>query len=209
MAVRRSSGLAAALTRDHALSRNLFLLAGLAATAVAIIVGLRHPAAFWLLLLSIPTLAVSLLDLIQMQHSLRRNYPASARFRWFFEWLRPFVRSYIVESDLDGRPFSQDERALVYARAKGDVAAHPFGTELDVYSDEYEWLAHSIALRSLADRLGISHVVLLSLHERLHVRRRDQLHIVTEPPNLTRPMMRAAARLHSDRATGQLSEEAK
>lgn len=143
--MRRSSSLAAALTRDHALSRNLFLLAGLAASAVAIIVGLRHPAVFWLLLLSIPTLAVSLLDLFQTQHSLRRNYPASARFRWFFEWLRPFVRSYIVESDLDGRPFSHDERALVYARAKGDVAAHPFGTELDVYSDEYEWLAHSIA----------------------------------------------------------------
>lgn len=50
-----------------------------------------------------------------------------------------------MESDLDGRPFSHDERALVYARAKGDVSTHPFGTELDVYSEEYEWLAHSIA----------------------------------------------------------------
>jgi hypothetical protein len=59
--------------------------------------------------------------------------------------VRAFLRAYIVESDLDGRPFSHDERALVYARAKGDVLARPFGTELDVYSDEYEWLAHSIA----------------------------------------------------------------
>src|SRR3546814_9173052 len=54
------------------------------------------------------------------------------------------MRSYLVESDLDGRPFSHDERALVYARAKGQEDAHPFGTELDVYSGEYEWLAHSI-----------------------------------------------------------------
>lgn len=78
-------------------------------------------------------------------NTLRRNYPASARLRWFFEWLRPFVRSYLVESDLDGRPFSHDERALVYARAKGDNSSHPFGTELDVYGREYKWLAHSIA----------------------------------------------------------------
>src|SRR3546814_17774660 len=30
-------------------------------------------------------------------------------------------------------------------RAKGQLDSHPFGTELDVYSDEYEWMSHSIA----------------------------------------------------------------
>ncbi|WP_232492758.1 FMN-binding glutamate synthase family protein [Novosphingobium kaempferiae] len=140
-----ASGLVAALTRDHALSRNLLLLAALVGTVASIAIGTHHPAALWILLLSLPVSVLSLVDLFQTKHSLRRNYPASARFRWLFEWLRPFLRAYIVESDLDGRPFSHDERALVYARAKGDVSAHPFGTELDVYSDEYEWLAHSIA----------------------------------------------------------------
>ena len=61
------------------------------------------------------------------------------------EDLRPFAQAYIVEDDLDGRPFSHQERALIYARAKGDLDAHPMGTELDVYSDEYEWMSHSIA----------------------------------------------------------------
>ena len=60
------------------------------------------------------------------------------------EDLRPFAQAYVVEDDLEGRPFSHQERALVYARAKGDLDAHPMGTELDVYSDEYEWLSHSI-----------------------------------------------------------------
>ncbi|WP_313442496.1 FMN-binding glutamate synthase family protein [Novosphingobium sp.] len=138
-------GLVAALTRDHALSRNLVLLSGLVGTLAALVAGRRYPNAFWALVIILPVFMLSLIDLFQTEHSLRRNYPASARFRWFFEWLRPFLRAYIVESDLDGRPFSHDERALVYARAKGDVSAHPFGTELDVYSDEYEWLAHSIA----------------------------------------------------------------
>lgn len=138
-------GLFAALTRDHPLSRNVILLASLVGTVAALFAGRYHPSVLWALLISVPLLVLSLVDLLQTEHSLRRNYPASARFRWFFEWLRPFLRAYIVESDLDGRPFSHDERALVYARAKGNVAAHPFGTELDVYSDEYEWLAHSIA----------------------------------------------------------------
>ena len=137
--------LVVALTRDHALSRNLLLVIGLLGTLGALAVGWRHSRALWLLLLFAPMLVLALIDLTQPHHSLRRNYPASARFRWFFEWLRPFARAYIVESDLDGRPYSHDERALVYARAKGDGDAHPFGTELDVYSDEYEWLAHSIA----------------------------------------------------------------
>ena len=141
----RRPALADSLFRDHALSRNALLLAGLVGTIAVTLIGLRHPRAFWLLLLFVPLLVVALIDLLQTHHSLRHNYPVSARFRWFFEWLRPFLRSYIVESDLDGRPFSHDERALVYARAKGDVSTHPFGTELDVYSEEYEWLAHSIA----------------------------------------------------------------
>lgn len=141
----RRPALADSLFRDHALSRNALLLAGLVGTIAVTLIGLRHPRVFWLLLLFVPLLVVALIDLLQTHHSLRRNYPVSARFRWFFEWLRPFLRSYIVESDLDGRPFSHDERALVYARAKGDVSTHPFGTELDVYSEEYEWLAHSIA----------------------------------------------------------------
>ena len=99
----------------------------------------------WGLILVVPLLAIAVWDFFQRKHSLRRNYPLIARIRWLMEDLRPFARAYIVEGDLEGRPFNHDERALVYARSKGELDAHPFGTELDVYSDEYEWLAHSIA----------------------------------------------------------------
>ena len=44
------------------------------------------------------------------------------------------------------------ERDIVYARAKGELDSHPFGTELDVYSDEYEWMSHSMAPTPHADR---------------------------------------------------------
>nr|WP_284126268.1 FMN-binding glutamate synthase family protein [Parerythrobacter aestuarii] len=99
------------------------------------------PAALWLL---VPCLLITLWDFLQSKHTLRRNYPLVARIRWVMEDLRPFAQSYLVEGDLEGRPFSHQARALVYARAKGDLDKHPMGTELDVYSDEYEWLSHSV-----------------------------------------------------------------
>jgi glutamate synthase domain-containing protein 2 len=67
------------------------------------------------------------------------------------EDLRPFARAYFIESDLEGRPFNHDQRTLVYARAKGQLDAHPFGTELDVYSSEYEWLGHSMVPNEKAE----------------------------------------------------------
>ncbi|MBC2665239.1 FMN-binding glutamate synthase family protein [Novosphingobium flavum] len=148
----------AALFTDRPFSRNLVLWSALGLTIAALLIAPYHPHIVWALPVTLPLLALSLLDLFQSEHSLRRNFPASARLRWFFEWLRPFLRSYIVESDLDGRPFSIDERALVYARAKGDVDSHPFGTELDVYSGEYEWLAHSILPNASAPKDTRVHV---------------------------------------------------
>ncbi|MBD3729857.1 MAG: FMN-binding glutamate synthase family protein [Sphingomonadales bacterium] len=136
-----SPEIAAVLTR-FAAPVVLALLSGLA---------LLVPHLLWLLLVTVPLLLIALWDMVQTKHSLRRNYPLIARIRWIMEDLRPFLRSYIVEGDLEGRPYSQDERSLVYARAKGELDEHPFGTELDVYSQEYEWLAHSMAPSTHSD----------------------------------------------------------
>ena len=99
------------------------------------------------LILLVPLAVLAWIDFFQSEHTLRRNYPLVSRIRWLMEDIRPFAQAYIVEDDLEGRPFSHQERALVYARAKGDLDAHPMGTELDVYSEEYEWLSHSIVPR--------------------------------------------------------------
>lgn len=121
-------------------TRYLVPLIVLAATiACAAIPVLRH--GLWI---ALPLLAVTLWDFFQPRHTLRRNYPLIAHVRWWSEDLRPFVRSYFVESDLEGRPYNHDERGLIYARAKNQIDTHPLGTELDVYSDEYRWLGHSI-----------------------------------------------------------------
>jgi glutamate synthase domain-containing protein 2 len=67
-----------------------------------------------------------------------------AHMRWMFEGIRPEIRQYLVESDTAGMPFNRDERSLAYQRAKGEVDKKPFGTQIDVYGDAYEWLNHSV-----------------------------------------------------------------
>ncbi|MEZ6070801.1 MAG: FMN-binding glutamate synthase family protein [Pirellulales bacterium] len=86
-------------------------------------------------------------DLVQVRHSITRNYPILAHMRFLLEAIRPEFHQYFIESDTDGRPFDRDQRSLIYERAKNVEGLKPFGTELDVYSDEYEWCTHSIAPR--------------------------------------------------------------
>ena len=133
------------LVGAESLGKNIGLWAPLLLTILTCILGASVASGFfWALVVFAPLLAIAIWDLVQTRHSLRRNYPLIARFRWLFEDLRPFLRSYIVEGPLEGRPFDRVSRSLVYARAKKQEDAHPFGTELDVYSEEYEALCHSI-----------------------------------------------------------------
>src|SRR5919199_2229820 len=66
---------------------------------------------------------------------------------------------------------------------------------------------HGWALSGLTDRLGIRSIVLLSLDERLHVSRRDELDRVAEFADLPAPVVGAGAGLHGNRAGRQSCEE--
>ncbi len=84
-------------------------------------------------------------DLIQTKHTLMRNYPIFGRLRFVLEELRPKIYQYFVESDIDGRPFNRVDRSTVYQRAKGVRDTIPFGTQLDLYAEGYEWLCHTMS----------------------------------------------------------------
>src|SRR5580658_7027664 len=62
---------------------------------------------------------LGLWDLNQPRHSIRRNYPVIGHIRWWAEAIRPEIRQYLIEADEEAAPFSRDQRALVYQRAKG------------------------------------------------------------------------------------------
>ena len=95
----------------------------------------------------IPLTLLGVWDLVQTRHAICRNYPLLGRLRFLQESIRPEIHQYYVESDIDGRPFNRDQRSLIYKRSKNLGGLMPFGTELDVYGDDYEWLNHSMSPR--------------------------------------------------------------
>ena len=72
----------------------------------------------WLAVISGALCAVGIFDMAQRKHTLYRNFPVTAHIRTFFEFFRPMLRQYVVESDTEEVPFSHAQRALVYQRAK-------------------------------------------------------------------------------------------
>jgi glutamate synthase domain-containing protein 2 len=89
--------------------------------------------------------ALGVRDLRQTRHAILRNYPVIGHARFILEYIRPEMRQYFLESDNEAAPFSRSQRSLVYQRAKGEPDKRPFGTQLDVGAEGYEWINHSIA----------------------------------------------------------------
>jgi glutamate synthase domain-containing protein 2 len=89
-------------------------------------------------------------DTRQRRHSVLRNYPVIGHIRFLLEFVRPEIRQYFIESDHEAAPFSRQQRSLVYQRAKGDADKRPFGTQLDVHAQGYEWINHSMAPTTVA-----------------------------------------------------------
>ena len=92
---------------------------------------------------------VGIWDMRQDRHSILRNYPIVGHLRWIFEAIRPEFRQYFFESSTSGRPFSRDQRSLVYQRAKDILDRQPFGSEIDFYKANYAWVNHTMAPRKL------------------------------------------------------------
>ena len=87
---------------------------------------------------------VGVFDMVQTRRSVLRNYPVIGHLRFMLEFIRPEMRQYFLESDTEATPFSRSQRSLVYQRAKGEQDKRPFGTQLDVHANGYEWINHSV-----------------------------------------------------------------
>jgi glutamate synthase domain-containing protein 2 len=122
-------------------------LLGLALSAASV---LADGDGAWALALFGALVAVGLYDLAQDRRSLLRNYPVIGHIRFMLETIRPEIRQYFLESDSEAAPFSRAQRSLVYQRAKGELDKRPFGTQLDVSAEGYEWINHSVAPTKLA-----------------------------------------------------------
>ncbi|MEW5812009.1 MAG: FMN-binding glutamate synthase family protein [Actinomycetota bacterium] len=90
-------------------------------------------------------------DLVQRKHTILRLYPILGHVRFLMELIRPEIRQYFIESNIEATPFDRETRDLVYERAKGTKGDEPFGTERDVTAVGYEFLRHSLRARFADD----------------------------------------------------------
>lgn len=109
------------------------------------VLGALWPPALWALVVLLPLIGMGLADLLQTRQAVRRNFPLIGRARYLLELIRPEINQYFIESNHDGKPFSRNDRSVVYQRAKGELDTLPFGTQRDVYATGYEWINHSLA----------------------------------------------------------------
>jgi glutamate synthase domain-containing protein 2 len=125
--------------------RKIFVITSILVSALLIIWSY-----FWIdvLLLFVivgPLIIMGIADMVQKRQSIRRNFPVLGRLRYVFEDMRPKIQQYFVESDTDGSPINRIDRSVIYQRAKKQIDTTPFGTQLNVYAEGYEWMSHSIA----------------------------------------------------------------
>ncbi|WOJ93964.1 FMN-binding glutamate synthase family protein [Congregibacter variabilis] len=132
------------------MSRAAFFIVHILLAGIPFFAGLHSLLSWLFFLLVLISFCIGIYDMQQTEHSIRRNFPLIGRGRWLLESVRPFVQQYLLESDVGGAPINRMFRAIVYQRAKGDLASVPFGTKVDTYHDGYEWMGHSIAARDIS-----------------------------------------------------------
>jgi len=107
---------------------------------------------YWALLIFVPLLLLAIINVRQKKHAILKNFPLIGYLRYFFESIRPEIRQYFFESDLDGKPFNRRQRSIVYQRAKNEKQTVAFGMQANPNVPGYEWAAHSVYPVSLSDK---------------------------------------------------------
>lgn len=125
--------------------RKIFIISSAVVTALILAWAYFWINALFAFVIVAPLIYMGVADIMQTRQSIRRNFPLLGRLRYVFEDMRPKIQQYFVESDTDGAPINRNERSVIYQRAKKQIDTIPFGTQLDVYAEGYEWMTHSIA----------------------------------------------------------------
>src|ERR1700744_4244743 len=125
-------------------TRKIFTRISIIVTAFILICAYFWHAALFAFVIAGPLIYMGVSDMLQKRHSVKRNFPVIGRLRYLLEKIRPEIYQYFIESDTDGTPVNRNDRAVIYQRAKQQIDTTPFGTQLNVYEEGYEWMTHSI-----------------------------------------------------------------
>lgn len=102
------------------------------------------PTGLYTLIIFIPFFLLGFRDIRQKRHAIKANFPVFGHLRYILESIRPEISQYFIESNMDGKPFSREQRSIVYQRSKKVLDTVPFGTQHNVYAPGYEFITHSM-----------------------------------------------------------------
>lgn len=131
--------------------RKEFLIFAFVLLGTTLVAGLFLPVILWSMVLIGPLLILGFYDFFQTSHTIRRNFPILGRWRYWLELIRPEVNQYFIESNLDGVPFSREQRSIVYQRAKNQLDSIPFGMQHNMNETGYEWINHSLSPKHIEE----------------------------------------------------------
>ena len=77
-------------------------------------------------------LIIAIYDLIQNKHTVTRNFPIIGHLRFLLEKVGPEIRQYLITDNDSERPFSRDQRRMIYSTAKKQNTNFGFGTDQDL-----------------------------------------------------------------------------
>ncbi|MDI6049955.1 FMN-binding glutamate synthase family protein [Flavobacterium sp. XS2P24] len=124
--------------------RQKIFFIGITAFIITLIVYFYFKTGLFLMGISFFLLLIGFANSIQTKHAILRNFPVLGYFRYLFEMIAPEIQQYFIERSTDGKPFSRNQRSLVYQRAKNIDSTTPFGTQLNLNQSSYEGIKHSI-----------------------------------------------------------------
>jgi len=131
--------------------RQLFILSAIISSVFIALLSLLQAGFLWFYIFLLPLILLGIYDIRQKKHTLWRNFPVLAHWRWIMEALRVPMHQYFIEPETGGAPTNRMFRSVVYQRSKKNLDSLPLGTKVDVYRIGYEWMDHSLAALKESD----------------------------------------------------------
>ena len=99
----------------------------------------------WVIWILIALVLLALYDIFfNRSHTLLHNFPVIGRVRYMLERIGPGLRQYIVANNREELPFNRRERGWVFASAKNINNYEGFGTDQDIYEENYIFVNNAV-----------------------------------------------------------------
>jgi glutamate synthase domain-containing protein 2 len=85
-------------------------------------------------------IVITIMDLTNKRHTLKRNFPLVGRGRYIAEKFGPPIRQYFISNNREELPFNRGQRSWIYASSKGENNYQGFGTDKDLFAPNHVFI---------------------------------------------------------------------